>query len=106
MAFFKHAIMIGGTGMLSEMSKWVLQQATYTVIIGRNEQRLRGLQSDYWSGHVKQLDYKDTPALRHMIQTASVRQGAIDLVVARIHSDALDAISTRIHEICHLQRRK
>src|SRR5699024_7539718 len=106
MAFFKHAIMIGGTGMLSEMSKWVMQQATYTVIIGRNEQRLRRLQSDYGSVHVKQLDYKDTHALRQMIQTAIVQHGAIDLVVAWIHSDAPYAISTIIHEICHLQRKK
>lgn len=106
MAFFKHAIMIGGTGMLSEMSKWVMQQATYTVIIGRNEHRLRRLQSDYGSVHVKQLDYKDTHALRQMIQTAIVQHGAIDLVVAWIHSDAPYAISTIIHEICHLQRKK
>ncbi len=92
--------------MLADMSKWIIQQVKHTVIIGRNEQRLRQLKSSLGNVHTKQLDYKHTEDLKQMIRTTIETYGSIDLVVAWVHSDAPNVIPTILNEICTSQRKK
>ena len=39
----KHALVVGGTGMLSEVCMWLVNQNYHVSVIGRNPEKMRGL---------------------------------------------------------------
>lgn len=102
----KHALIIGGTGMLMDVSKWLIQQSAYTSVIARNREKLNRLQSAGSTANVDLVsqDYKNTEALREIIQNAIANYGAIDTVVAWVHGDAPQAIPAILDEISSRQK--
>ncbi|GEN30207.1 short-subunit dehydrogenase involved in D-alanine esterification of teichoic acids [Cerasibacillus quisquiliarum] len=86
----KHVLIIGGTGMLREMSSWVIKQANKTMLIGRNKEKLeQTVPSGYeHKVHYQFIDYRDTLKLQEGIQHALEVHGAFDYVIAWIHSSA------------------
>ena len=98
----KHALVVGGTGMLSGVSLWLLKQGYHVSIIARNSERMRDLteQTDL-EDHLTPLllDYSDYDELQNKVHATISRNGDIDIVVAWIHSTAKNAIKIITKEV-------
>lgn len=103
----KHVLIIGGTGMLREMSSWVIKQANKTMLIGRNKEKLeQTVPSGYeHKVHYQFIDYRDTLKLQEGIQHALEVHGAFDYVIAWIHSSAPKALPVIFNELNHLEEK-
>lgn len=77
----KHALVVGGTGMLSGVSLWLLEQGYHVSIIARNSDRMKDLteQTDSDS-HITQLlvDYSNYDELQMKLHETIKRNGAIN----------------------------
>lgn len=98
----KHALVVGGTGMLSRVSLWLLDQGYHVSIIARNSKRMKNLieQADL-TNHITPLflDYNNHAELQKKVHTTINKNGGIDIVVAWIHSTAPDALKIIAAEI-------
>lgn len=98
----KHALVVGGTGMLSGVSLWLLNQGYHVSIIARNSGRMKDLieQADLDS-HITPLfvDYSNNDELQKKVHATINKNGAIDIVVAWIHSTAPDALKIIAKEV-------
>lgn len=103
---FGHVLIFGGTGMLSQATGWITEKASYTIVFGRNRQRLNRLREKYWQPglEIQELDYTNIEALKSAIKTTYMQHGTINMVVAWIHSTAPDAIPTIMKQISELQK--
>lgn len=103
-SFPTHALVIGGTGMLSAASLWLADRSGKVSIIARNEAKMRSLltkANPNASITPLLIDYKDSAALKATIRACIRTNGPIDLAIAWIHSDsnnALDIISQEIEQ--------
>jgi hypothetical protein len=102
----EHALIVGGTGMISGVSKWLIKTVKYVSVVGRNKQRLQRLHpgDDKTGFQPVSLDYKDTEDLRKFLRQSIQKNGPVDIVVSWIHSDAPDAIPAIFEEINHCQQ--
>lgn len=92
----KHALVVGGTGMLAGVSLWLVKQGYHVSVIGRSTTRLKRL-VDLAEPRGQQIsplsvDYRDTVALREKIEQSIENHGPIELVVSWIHAIAPDAL--------------
>lgn len=91
----KHALVVGGTGMLSGVSLWLLNQGYHVSIIARNSDRMKDLikQTDLDS-HITPLfvDYINHDELQKKVHAAVNKNGDIEIVVAWIHTNAPNAL--------------
>ena len=90
----KHAVVVGGTGMLSGSSLWLLDNAYHVSIIARNANRMnRLIEKTSFQSRVTSVlvDYKNSDELKEKVDATIKQNGNIDLVVAWIHSIAKDA---------------
>lgn len=100
----KHALVVGGTGMLSEVTLWLISQGYHVSIIARNAERMDKLVKRAGTKHhVTPLlvDYTDGKKLQEKLKNTISKNGEIDLVVAWIHSYATEALSIIIDEVSH-----
>ncbi|WP_027963695.1 short-chain dehydrogenase [Halalkalibacillus halophilus] len=91
----KHVLIIGGSGMLKEASRWLTTRAEHTSIIGRKRKKLEKVLNGDVQAEAATLisvDYRDSEELKRHIQQAINEHGPIDVVVAWIHSSAPDAL--------------
>lgn len=98
----QHALVIGGTGMLSGVSLWLLEQGYHVSIIARNSDRMKDLtdQTDLNNRITPLLvDYSNDNELQEKVNETIERNGAIDLVVAWIHSTAPNAMKIIAKEV-------
>ncbi|TCI54115.1 short-chain dehydrogenase [Exiguobacterium sp. SH1S21] len=89
----KHALVIGGSGMLAGTVRWLEEVGYHVSIIGRDAEKMRRLTEqspDRLSAIL--VDYQDSLRLQEALQRSIAVHGDIDLVVAWIHSDAADAL--------------
>ncbi|WP_417898142.1 short-chain dehydrogenase [Bacillus haimaensis] len=88
----KHALVIGGTGMLSEVSLWLAGEGYHISVVGRDAERMQRLTAR--SGHISPVlvDYKNEIQFAAGLERAVEENGPIELVVAWIHSDAPQAL--------------
>lgn len=97
-----HVLVVGGTGMLQKVSKSFAEQGYHTSVIGRNVNRLKEIQD---SCHAPEritclaVDYHNSDELRVKIKKFIQKNGPITLVVAWIHSSAVDALQIISEEI-------
>ncbi|HDX9580646.1 TPA: SDR family NAD(P)-dependent oxidoreductase [Bacillus pseudomycoides] len=97
-----HVLVVGGTGMLQKVSKWFVEQGLHTSVIGRNEKRLKEIKD---SCHAPErvtclaVDYHDSDELRAKIKSSIQKNGPVTLVVAWVHSAAIDALQIISEEI-------
>ncbi|MCT2534803.1 short-chain dehydrogenase [Aquibacillus koreensis] len=102
----KHALVVGGTGMLSDVSLWLVDRGYHVSIIARNSNRMEKLMS---TTHLKDnitpllVDYTDGEKLQEQIHYTVEKNGSIDIVVAWIHSVAEHALSVIINEVSQKQ---
>ncbi|MBI2845084.1 MAG: short-chain dehydrogenase [Chloroflexi bacterium] len=90
-----HALVVGGTGMLWEVSLALAQSGSLVSVIARHRERLRELsqESAKQMGEINpiSLDYHHTPQLVTALKDAAQHFGPIELAVIWIHSTAPDA---------------
>ena len=85
----KHALVIGGTGMLSKVSIWLAANGYHVSVIGRNQEKMqRLLSTDERASHMTPIfvDYTNNEELAKQLQLIQKLNGNIDLVVAWVHS--------------------
>jgi hypothetical protein len=105
-----HALVIGGTGMLSKVSLWLVKEGYNVSVIGRNSERMNQLINTSAKGaSITPLlvDYSYEIELSEQLKMAIKKNGPIDLVVAWIHSvgkNALNVISQEISSYSHTWR--
>lgn len=97
-----HVLVVGGTGMLQDVSKWFVEQGFHTSVIGRNVKRLEEIKNICKAPErvtCLAVDYHDSDELRAKIKNSIKNNGPITLVVAWIHSTAADALQMISEEI-------
>lgn len=85
-----HVLIIGGTGMLVEVSRWLAEQEGYKIsIVGRNPFPMNRL-VDNLNAKTKitplLVDYTNSTIFRERLNWTIQQNGPIDLVVAWVHS--------------------
>ena len=88
----RHALVVGGTGMLSQVSLELARRGYTTSVIARRREPLERLAQE--SGgriHPMALDYGHADQLASELEEAVRAHGPIELVVAWIHSNAPEA---------------
>lgn len=88
----QHTLIIGGSGMLADVSIWFAREGHRVSVIGRDVAKLRRLemQSDNITSLV--TDYTDYNDFRMKIKEAIDTFGPFQLVIAWIHSNHKDVI--------------
>ncbi|MDN3450690.1 short-chain dehydrogenase [Planococcus sp. APC 3906] len=83
----KHALVIGGTGMLSQASVWLSENGFHVSVIGRNPEKMQQLLEQNPTQLTPVLvDYTNTEELAEQIRSIQQQNGPIELVVAWVHS--------------------
>ena len=90
----KHALVIGGSGMLAGTVLWLAEVGYHVSIIGRNAEKMSRLTEQAPARLSAVLvDYRDDWRLKEALRSSIADHGDFDLVVAWIHSDAADALT-------------
>ncbi|MGI8314271.1 short-chain dehydrogenase [Halobacillus mangrovi] len=98
----KHALIIGGTGMLSDCCVQLAKQGYQLSIVARNEEKMDRIKKkiDPVSKMTKLLvDYTEEDKLQTAIRKAIQIHGPVSLVVSWIHSTAPKAAQVLIDEV-------
>ncbi|MGM0837233.1 MAG: short-chain dehydrogenase [Bacillota bacterium] len=95
----KHALVIGGTGMLSEVSLWLAGEGYHVSVVGRDAERMQRLTA--MCEHISPVlvDYKDEIQFAAGLERAKEENGPVELVLAWIHSDAPQALGQVISAV-------
>jgi NADPH:quinone reductase-like Zn-dependent oxidoreductase len=91
----KHALVIGGTGMLSKVSIWLAANGYHVSVIGRNQEKMQRLLSSAESySHMTPVlvDYTNNEELAKQLRQIQKLNGNIDLVVAWVHANGENVI--------------
>jgi hypothetical protein len=104
-----HAMVIGGTGMLSEVSLNLLRSGYEVSVIGRSPARLQKLaqkaasQGEQSSRRLSLItvDYHHNEELQKEVSKAIGAHGPIRLLVSWIHSTAPNALPIILKEVAH-----
>lgn len=89
----KHALVIGGSGMLAGTVLWLAEVGYHVSIIGRDAEKMSRL-TEQASARLSAIlvDYRDELRLKEALRRSIAIHEDFDLVVAWIHSDAADAL--------------
>ncbi|AQQ52585.1 short-chain dehydrogenase [Planococcus lenghuensis] len=93
-----HALVIGGTGMLADVTRWLAEQGYHVSVVARNPDKMQPLRT---AGDVHPVfaDYTNTAELIAGIIEQIRQHGPIALVVAWVHSNAPHALPAVIRLI-------
>lgn len=93
----KHICIIGGTGMLAEVTKWYADKNCIVSVIARNEGKMNRMKdSCSHPENIKAiyLDYRDSADLYDVLQKNVEIYGPLTEAVVWLHSDGLHALTT------------
>lgn len=97
-----HALVVGGTGMLRNVSLWLAKEGYHVSVIGRSETKLsRLIEQAPTNITALQVDYHNDVELKENLIHTIQKNGPIQLVVSWIHRTApraLDIIKAEITE--------
>ncbi|WP_026690252.1 SDR family NAD(P)-dependent oxidoreductase [Alteribacter aurantiacus] len=97
-----HALIVGGTGMLKEVSLWLNDERFHVSVIGRRKERLLELEN-HLSFPTKYtplpVDYIDEQNFRKALNEAQQQNGPVDMLVAWVHGKDPQAIQTLVEVI-------
>ncbi|MBP3040079.1 short-chain dehydrogenase [Bacillaceae bacterium Marseille-Q3522] len=91
----RHALVVGGTGMLANVSLWLMEQGYHVSVIARNPYRMEKLQQkacEFSRLTPLLVDYQNEKLLQNKLTNTIHDNGKIELVVAWIHSIAEHAL--------------
>ena len=91
----KHAFIVGGTGMLWDVSLWLAAQGYHISVVARDEKRLQELVDTAKDVTPISLDYHDFDKFRKEIKKLE----NVILVVAWVHSSAKEVLKIIDQEI-------
>ncbi|WP_188386379.1 short-chain dehydrogenase [Ornithinibacillus halotolerans] len=100
----KHALVVGGTGMLQEVSLWLVRNGYHVSIIARNRERMEHLIEKAESeSQITPLlvNYHNDHALQEIVKKTIKENGKIDVVLTWIHSNAKKALPIIMHEVAN-----
>ncbi len=93
-----HALVVGGTGMLSEVCFQLARQGYAVSVLARGREGLISLKERFGANSLSfnpiHVDYRDGKRMRALIEAAVITCGPVELCVSWIHSTAPEA--TRI----------
>lgn len=93
----KHALVIGGSGMLSVATLWLAKEGYHVSVIGRNQERLDHLKNQVLNPATittLSLDYRQEDIFKDRIAMTIERNGPLELVVAWIHFPFKNGLET------------
>lgn len=93
----KHALVVGGTGMLSDVTVFLKNEGYYVSIIGRDSSKYERL-ADSSNTSFLSVDYHEDNRLLQKIQYTIAQHGPFHLIVAWIHSSAPKALGIILEE--------
>lgn len=101
-----HALIVGGTGMLSDVTVWLAKQGYSVSVIGRNKHRMDETikKCPNSINHPILVDYSSLEELESKLRDAVMHFRDIELVVVWVHSYAEEAISILIATISEIAR--
>lgn len=89
----KHALVIGGTGMLANVSVWLSENGYHVSVIGRYPEKMQRLIEQNPAQMTPVLvDYTNTKILAEQLHRIQKKNGPIHLVVAWVHSTGQQVI--------------
>jgi nucleoside-diphosphate-sugar epimerase len=94
----KHVLVVGGTGMLANVTLTLLQDGFYVSVIGRFQPRFDRLIADKSNSTFIPVDYHDDQRLRLEVRRAIDQHGNLQMIVAWIHSSAPNALTVILEE--------
>lgn len=101
-----HALVIGGTGMLSAVSLALTRTHEVVTVVARNRKRLHDLQDNAEGRlHPLALDYTDYSALSTGLAEAKRKHGAPVLAVVWMHDHALGGLPTVLESLAGTKSR-
>ncbi|KZE46880.1 short-chain dehydrogenase [Brevibacillus parabrevis] len=103
----QEALVIGASGMLTEVARWLAKEGYQVTVVGRDRQKLARVRDGTGNPGAFQLlalDYGHTEALRTAMTELVARRGAIDLVVSWIHTTAQEALPVIMTELSRSER--
>ncbi|MFJ7973295.1 hypothetical protein [Psychrobacillus sp. NPDC096389] len=92
----KHICLIGGTGMLAEVTRWYVDNNHIVSVIARNEEKMNRMKDSCSNPeNIKAifLDYRDTAELYNALRKNIEVYGPLKEAVVWLHSDGLHALS-------------
>lgn len=98
----KHALVIGGSGMLAKVSSWLADHYEKVSVVGRNQHKLNQLVRRSKKIVPISVDYYDQDQFRREIRHAIESDGSFEVVVAWIHSQEkliIDIVSDEIQSV-------
>lgn len=98
------ALVVGGSGMLAEVSRWLAHTGYHVTVIGRDRSRLEQVAKNSSTPDrftLLDLDYQDTTALEQAMSQLRSERGPIDVAVTWIHNTAPEALSVIQHEFAY-----
>jgi len=93
----KHICIIGGTGMLAEVTRWYADNNYIVSVIARNEEKMNKMKdscSEPENIKAIYLDYRDLTKLHQSLEQNIKEYGPLSEAVIWVHSDGLHALST------------
>lgn len=90
-----HVCIIGGTGMLAEVTKWYADHHHLVSVIARNEEKMNRLKRSCSNpNNIKAVyvDYRDSDKLHESLKQNISRYGSISKTILWVHSDGLQAL--------------
>jgi NAD(P)-dependent dehydrogenase (short-subunit alcohol dehydrogenase family) len=98
----KHALVVGGTGMLSYVTLWLIDNGYHVSVIARNPTHMKKL-IDKAKNETKVtpilVDYTNGKDLRENLNQTIKFNGNINIVIAWIHTVAEDALEIISQEV-------
>ncbi|TCP24529.1 hypothetical protein EV207_12428 [Scopulibacillus darangshiensis] len=94
-----HDVIVGGTGMLKDVSIWLASQGNHLTVIGRNHDRLLQLERevpDSGNLNLLSLDYHNVDQLTNAVLQAIKVHGPVSRAVVWMHSTANDALQALV----------
>lgn len=91
----KHICIIGGTGMLAEVTKWYADNNSIVSVIARNEEKMNRMKSA--CSHPENIkaiyvDYRDSTKLHQSLKLNIKEYGPLVEAVVWLHADGLEAL--------------
>lgn len=92
-----HALIVGGTGMLAGLTKWLAEEGHIVSVVSRGREPF----PEIADGRLYPItvDYRNPDVLRERINETICTNGPISLAVFWIHSDAPDAFGVIADEL-------
>ncbi|MDG5788400.1 short-chain dehydrogenase [Evansella sp. AB-P1] len=97
----KHALIVGGTGMLSDVSLSLVEEGYHVSIVARNSSRMNQLIKASNNGSRITpvfVDYRNSDELRKNVKDVLQKNGPVEIIITWIHSVAKNALDIIMKE--------